>query len=101
MDETTRHFDHAKVQMAEKELAAFVSAVSELFGSTEAQQSAEDWIEIVTLMSCQTRGASPDWRQVTITAAGWQVVSILGPWVRCRTRNCPAISSEIHFLSVG
>jgi len=71
MDETTRHFDHAKVQKAEKELAAFVSAVSELFGSTEAQQSAEDWIEIVTLMSCQTRGASPDWRQVTITAAGW------------------------------
>ncbi len=71
MDETTRHFDHAKVQMAEKELAAFVSAVSELFGSTEAQQSAEDWIEIVTLMSCQTRGASPDWRHVTITAAGW------------------------------
>ena len=58
------------LHMAEKELAAFVSAVRELFGSTEAQQSAEDWIEIVTLMSCQTPGASPDWRRVTITAAG-------------------------------
>jgi hypothetical protein len=56
--------------MAEKELAAFVSAVSELFGSTEAQQSAKDWMKIVTLMCCQTRGASPDWRRVTITAAG-------------------------------
>src|SRR5260370_10623699 len=56
--------------MAENELAAFVSAVSELFGSTEAQQSAKDWMKIVTLMCCQTRGASPDWRRVTITAAG-------------------------------
>ena len=56
--------------MAEKEIAAFVSAVSELFGSTEAQQSAEDWMAIVTLMFCQTRGANPDWRRVTITAAG-------------------------------
>src|SRR5258708_36146971 len=58
------------LHMAEKELAAFVSAVRELFGSTEAQQSAGDWIEIVTLMSCQTPGASPDWRRGTMTAAG-------------------------------
>ncbi|MCU1309398.1 MAG: hypothetical protein JWO20_523, partial [Candidatus Angelobacter sp.] len=27
-------------------------------------------MKIVTLMSCQTRGASPDWCRVTITSAG-------------------------------
>src|SRR5260370_37389680 len=40
-----------------------------MFGSTEAQQSAKDWMTIVTLRCCQSRGASPDWRRVTITAA--------------------------------
>lgn len=33
------------VTMAEKDLAAFARAVSELFGSEHAQQSDEDWIE--------------------------------------------------------
>ncbi len=68
--EITKHFDHVKVAWRKRNWQLFVSVVSELFGSTEAQQSAEDWMEIVTLMSCQTCGASPDWRWVTTTPAG-------------------------------
>src|SRR6266852_3215974 len=44
----------SRLHMAEKELELLSARWSELFGSTEAQQSAEDWMEIVTLMSCQT-----------------------------------------------
>lgn len=54
--------------MAERELSAFVTAVTEMFGSGEADIAAEDWLRELT--------ASPDlpattraWRTLTIAAA--------------------------------
>jgi len=54
---------------AEKELAAYASAVLELFGSGQARQSVEDWIKGLESMDLPTEGAIPDWRHLTIAAA--------------------------------
>lgn len=55
--------------MAEKELAAFVAAVSELFGSEQSLQAAEDWMEELELLDWPTGETIPDFRKVTIAAA--------------------------------
>lgn len=57
------------VETAEKELAAFVAAVSELFGPEQSLQAAEDWIDELELLEWPTGSARPDFRQVTIGAA--------------------------------
>jgi len=54
---------------AEKELAAFARAVEELFGSEQARQSIEDWVNGLELMDLPVGGAMPDMRRVTIAAA--------------------------------
>lgn len=54
--------------MAERELSAFFTAVTELFGSEQAETSAEDWLR--ELMASDDLPASPrQWRTLTITAA--------------------------------
>lgn len=57
------------IEIAEKELAAFVVAVSELFGTEQSLQAAEDWMEELELMDWPTGETIPDFRQVTIAAA--------------------------------
>lgn len=56
------------IEIAEKELAAFVAAVSELFGPEQSLEAAEDWIEELGLLEWPTGNARPDFRQVTIAA---------------------------------
>lgn len=54
--------------MAERELSAFFKAVTELFGSAQAETSANDWIhELVARDStpCSVR----EWRELTAAAA--------------------------------
>ena len=54
--------------MAERELAAFIAAVNELFGPEQARLAAEDWIR--ELESSWEGGATVrDLRQITIKAA--------------------------------
>lgn len=57
------------IEKAEKELAAFVAAVSELFGPEQSLEAAEDWIEELRRLEWPTGNALPDFRQVTIAAA--------------------------------
>ncbi|HVH89153.1 MAG TPA: hypothetical protein VM912_20720 [Terriglobales bacterium] len=53
------------VKMAEQELAAFFSAVSELFGSEQAELSAEDWLdELVAINALPS--STREWRRLTI-----------------------------------
>ena len=54
---------------AEKELAAFVHAVQELFGSEQARQSIEDWMEELASMNLPKRHADPTWREITNASA--------------------------------
>ena len=54
--------------LAERELSAFLTAVTELFGAEQAQASVEDWLG--ELMACNGLPASArEWRTLTLSAA--------------------------------
>jgi hypothetical protein len=55
--------------MAERELGAFISAVTELFGSEQARLAAEDWLDELALMEAMPGLTSRDWRSITIAAS--------------------------------
>ena len=54
---------------AEKELAAFVTAVHMLQGEEQARAAADDWLLELTALKDPCKGASLDLRSVTIGAA--------------------------------
>jgi len=58
-----------QIQLAERELSAFIAAVSELFGAEEARASAEDWLDESQLMDFSPRSTHRDWRTITIAAS--------------------------------
>jgi hypothetical protein len=54
--------------MAERELSAFFSAINQLFGSEQAQLSAEDWLQ--ELIEIEDLPASiREWRLITAKAS--------------------------------
>jgi hypothetical protein len=54
--------------MAERELSAFFRSVTELFGSEQAELSAEDWLQELT--GIDSLPASPrEWRSITAKAS--------------------------------
>ena len=55
--------------MAERELGAFIRAVTELFGSEQARLAAEDWLDELALMEALPGLTSRDWRSITIAAS--------------------------------
>jgi hypothetical protein len=56
------------MMMAERELSAFFTTVTELFGSEQAEASVEDWLD--GLMACGDLPTSTrQWRTLTIAAA--------------------------------
>ena len=59
---------HDLVTMANRELSAFFSAVTELFGPEQAEQSAEDWLQELTA-SRDLPASTRQWRTLTVTAA--------------------------------
>ena len=61
-------YDH-ETHLAERELSAFIAAVTELFGAEQARLSAEDWLDESELMDSPPRSTSRDWLTVTIAAS--------------------------------
>jgi hypothetical protein len=59
---------HDPMTMANRELLAFFSAVTELFGPEQAEQSAEDWLQELTA-SRDLPASARQWRTLTVTAA--------------------------------
>jgi hypothetical protein len=57
-----------QVNMAERELSAFMLAVTELLGPEQARLSAEDWLDESEQMDSPQRATSRDWRAVTVAA---------------------------------
>ena len=53
---------------AERELAAFYSAVLNMYGLEEAQKAAEDWMEALTMMDWSAEASPSCWRLVTKSA---------------------------------
>ncbi len=56
------------LRTAERELAAFYTAVVGRYGPEEARRAAYDWIEEMETMDWPLDGAVPNWRRVSITA---------------------------------
>lgn len=54
--------------MAERELAAFFTAVTELFGSEQAEASVEDWLREL-IASNHLPASTREWRTLTVSAA--------------------------------
>lgn len=57
------------LRVAERELAAFYTAVLKTYGQEEASTAARDWIESLEGMDCVADGEPSGWRPVTIAAA--------------------------------
>ncbi len=57
------------IKMAERELSAFILAVTELFGPEQARLSTEDWLDELELMHSPHRATTRDWRAVTVAAS--------------------------------
>jgi hypothetical protein len=58
-----------QIHLAERELAAFIGAVAQLFGPEQARLSAEDWLDESELIDSPLRSTSRDWRAVTAAAS--------------------------------
>ena len=58
-----------QINLAERELSAFIRAVTELFGPEQARHSAEDWLDESELMDSPHTATSRDWRAVTVAAS--------------------------------
>ncbi len=59
----------AEIDIAERELFAFIGAVTQLYGREEAKLSAEDWLDESELMDSPPRSTRRNWRAVTIAAS--------------------------------
>src|SRR5271169_6958354 len=58
-----------QILRAEKELSAFIAAVTELFGPEQASLSANDWLDELELLDGPPPFTTCDWRNVTIAAS--------------------------------
>ena len=58
-----------QITMAERELSAFIRAVTELFGPEQARLSTDDWLGELEQMDSPPRATSRDWRAVTVAAS--------------------------------
>jgi hypothetical protein len=57
------------MNMAQRELGAFMSAVTEAYGSEEAMLAARDWLNELEATDELPRPTIRDWRRITIAAA--------------------------------
>jgi DMSO/TMAO reductase YedYZ molybdopterin-dependent catalytic subunit len=57
------------IVIAERELGAFISAVTELFGPEQARLAAEDWVDELELMDALTGPTRRDWGSITVAAS--------------------------------
>jgi hypothetical protein len=55
--------------IVERDLSAFISAVTQLFGPEEAKLSVEDWLDESELVDSPPRSTSRDWRAVSVAAS--------------------------------
>jgi hypothetical protein len=58
-----------QTHLAERELSAFIIAVTERFGAEQARISTQEWLDGAEIMDSPPRAAPRDWRAVTIAAS--------------------------------
>ena len=59
-----------QIDMAQRELGAFLYVVGESYGPEEAAISADDWLDALTALDWVGEPTPSDWRLITIAAAG-------------------------------
>ena len=79
-----------QINMAERELSAFIRAVAELFGPEQAKLSTEDWLDQSELMDRPHTATRNEWRAVTVTASARLANRVTG----ARDRRTPASSTD-------
>lgn len=70
-----------------RELRAFISAVTELYGPDEARIAAEDWIRAFESTSDAFSFKPSEWRKVTIVAASELATRVLESGCRSERLN--------------
>jgi hypothetical protein len=83
-----------QMHKAERELSAFMSAVTELFGPGQARLAAEDWLDESDLMDSPPRSTSRDWRAVTVAASA-RLANRLAPH---RISERPVLTAASEFV---
>jgi hypothetical protein len=78
-----------QIKMAERELSAFIRAVTELFGPEQARLSTEEWLDESELMDKPPRSSGRDWRAVTVAASA----RLANRVSEARDRRTPASST--------
>ena len=58
-----------QIHQAERELSAFIAAVTELYGPDAAGLSAKDWVDESDLMDSPPWSEIRNWRAVTVAAS--------------------------------
>ena len=61
--------DQNLMAIAERELGAFISAVTELFGPAQAALAAEDWLDGLESMDALPGPTRRDWASITVAAS--------------------------------
>jgi hypothetical protein len=56
-----------QTHLAERELSAFIKAVTELFGPEQARSATEDWLKEADLIDAPPLSTGRNWRSVTMT----------------------------------
>jgi hypothetical protein len=83
-----------QMHVAERELSAFISAVTELFGPEQARLSTEDWLDESELIDSPPQCASRNWRAVTVAASA-RLANRLAVGGHNRTASTPSEVSPI------
>jgi len=73
-----------EMDIAERELFAFLRAVTQQFGPEEAKLSAEDWLDEAELTDSPPLSTSRNWRAVTIAASA-RLANRLAVLQHCRS----------------
>jgi len=90
--------------LAERELALFISGVTQLFGPEQARASTQDWLDEAEMMDAPPRSTAWDWRAITIAASARLAGRIDAARYRQKsfakpinTKVCPIPSSNCFF----
>jgi hypothetical protein len=90
-------FQPDQSQLAERELASFIAAVTELFGSEQAKLSAEAWLDEFELSDTPPVVMSQYWRNITIKASTRLVSRVNTP----SAEPTVAVDTKVAQLVVG
>jgi hypothetical protein len=88
-----------QTHMAERELSAFIGAVTKLFGPEQARASAEDWLEESELTDSPPLSTERNWRSVTIAASARLAARLKAPEHRQTTLPVPPSGKGSLMLS--